>query len=63
MIQFAISIDDGVQTRGGLLKLDELDAIALARVDELIHEMRDHLERLARVQAADAARRAKAGGA
>ncbi len=52
MITVAFSIKDGVRTMGELLELESLDAEALARVDELVLEMRDHIERLARVRAA-----------
>lgn len=51
-----IAVKDGVRTRAEVLELEELDAEALARIDELVHEMRDHIERLARVREA---RRAK----
>jgi hypothetical protein len=53
-----ISIRDGVRTRGEILELETLGPEDLAQVDDLIHEMRDHLDRVARVRDA----RAKAGG-
>lgn len=52
MITITIAVKDGVRTRGEVLELEELDAEALARIDELVHEMRDHIERIARVRAA-----------
>lgn len=54
MIQVTIAIKDGVHTRGDVLELEELGPEELARVDELIHELRDHLDRIARVRAAKA---------
>lgn len=58
MITVAISVKDGAHTRGEILELEELGAEELARVEALVHEMRDHLERIARRMAA---KRAKDG--
>ena len=55
-VQVAFTVKDGPHTRGEVLDLDDLDGMALARVDEVIHEIRSHLERLARVRAARVAK-------
>lgn len=52
MITVTIAVKDGVRTRGEVLELEDLDEEALSRIDELVLEMRDHIERLARVRAA-----------
>ncbi len=52
MITVTIAVKDGVHTRGDILELSDLAPEDLARVDELILEMRDHIDRIARVRAA-----------
>lgn len=56
MISFTIAVKDGARTRGEVLELEDLTPEALAHVDELILEMRDHIERIARVRAARSAK-------
>lgn len=52
MIQFMVTLKDGVRTRGEILDLEELDDVAMARIEELIIDMREHVERIARVHQA-----------
>jgi hypothetical protein len=52
MIQVTFAVKIGPHTRGDVLELEELDADGLARVEDLVHEMRAYLEQHARIRRA-----------
>lgn len=51
-----VAIESNGRTRAERLELERLDPMALARAEDLMHEMRAHLEQMARVEEARRAR-------
>lgn len=56
MIKVTIALEVDGRTRAEMIEREDLDVGVLAEIDDLLHEVRDHLERTARSRAEKRAR-------